>query len=166
MVKIEVEHGTYEGETLKEAQKLVTLGAKAFERKRKIDDANRKIAYLKAYANGYHALWRLAEKEPKFPNGWRVKLPASKYNSIRTTVDSFGRPWDTAVYEGEDGKAEAEHYRHRIDGIVWNGAGFDIIVFVHDTDTHEAKALAIGIHVDQIAFADIPGLLLEHFERD
>ena len=62
MVTIETEHGTFEGETLKDASKKARQAAQAAKKQAVKDEADRKIAYLRAKEHGYE-IYRVREEE-------------------------------------------------------------------------------------------------------
>ena len=159
MVTIETEHGTFEGETLKDASKKARQAAQAAKKQAVKDEADRKIAYLRAKEHGYE-IYRVREEKREMRRAWRLCPPGYKYASTTVTSDNnlAGELYDTAVWHGEHGKAESRHNGYRIFGTVENGAGFPMAVFLVCNTTNRVEAYAVGIEGTQIVFADLPGI--------
>lgn len=168
MVKIEVEHGTYEGETLEAAQKLLRKGErqarKDYELSLKRHDQAQQIANAKAY-QAWMFLHRHQHEGSSMPR-WSVKLPGSEYFRVKLGTDSFYKLTTQYTYDTETGRVVVDHYRDEVLGVVWNGGGWDIVTFIKNHHDEKVRAFSIGVWEGQFALSEIPGLELKHFERD
>lgn len=164
MIAIENDLGRFEAETEKEALALARKAKRAAEAKAKIDSANYELASLRAQANGYRIMERFATGP--CPNGWRIKSPESSYVKLDRRVNLAGECYHISTYDGEHGRAIGDHYGYRVEGIVWNGSGFDIAVFLRSISTGQLEAYAIGIQGESLALVGLPNITPEMFERD
>ncbi len=166
MFAIETGMGRFEADDEKAAKKLLRKAKKAADAKLKIDQAKSVLADLRAKANAYDVLSRVAEGNG-FPRGWRVKKPGDKFFKVKgeVVISGTNKIYDTAIYETENGTASFEHWGYRVNGILWNGAGFDEVTFLEDSEGRKFT-YAVGVEGDQVRLAEIPGVTIEMFEAE
>lgn len=168
MITIETEHGRFEADTEKDALRQVRAAKRAAAKQAKVDEQNRQTAYERAAVNGYAILSRLLD-QGHAPRGWRYCELGSRF-CMHTTekFTAFDKMYHEVRYETEWGNVTAEHWGHRLVGTVWNGAGFCICAFFQDIDhmDWEPTAIAVGVCEDQIAFRELPTIMISFFESE
>jgi len=158
-------NGTFEGDTMKEAQRLARAAARASKTAEKLLKANSEKAQMLANSNGYR-LYSLALRPAGPPRGIRFCSREKDYVSKRISQHYYpiGEEFQ---YSPETGDGIA--YRHNgytIHGIVENGGGFELAVVLRGcSDTEEWEFLAVGVVGISVAFANLPGLDWKVFDR-
>lgn len=166
-ITITNDHGTFAGETEKEALALARKAAKAAREKSRLDEANGKIAYLRAESAGFRIMSRMASGEG-FPRGWNYHRAGEQYVPWSITYrDSYSYGSVPVVtWHGEHGSAvSSDHYGYAFLGAIVNGAGFPLCVFLESrgADSGAIEAYAIGIEADQFAFVLLPNVSIDQF---
>lgn len=159
MVTIETEHGTYSGETMKEAQAEVRKGEREYAKRRKAEQADADVARLKATAVGYDMLVRIVEKEP-MPHGFRLKDGRHKEFADAVGYDGGAQ---TIRLSLPGGMVTIRLYVERVTAIVENGAGWDFVLFKTEGPGEPVKGYAIGGQGNQWSIRPLPGLTPDMF---
>lgn len=160
MFKIETEYGIFEAETEKEALKALAKGKKAHAKALAERQERSKLACLRADAIGYRFLRKMLKGE-SFPRGWTLAAPGGPYSAIR--LDNDGR---TTIFDCENGKFSDRFYGYTVISGVTNGSGYAMAFFLRDNSTGKIEAYALGAEGDVGAWVEVPGLTVEHFQRE
>lgn len=175
MVAIETEHGRFEAETEKEALKAARAAKRVAAAQQKQREADYKVAVLRAEANGYRILSRVATGN--VPRGWIYYRPTDRYSAVQVTVkvDCMGEhAYHEATYETDGGRLTVAHHGYTVDGVVADGAGFVMAVFLRENRRAEENSLcpvapegyAIGVEGESWCLRELPGVRPETFARE
>lgn len=163
MFKIETDYGTFEGETEKEALKLLAKGKKAHAKTEVERQERNKLACLRADAMAYKLLRRMLKGE-QFPRGWVCSAPGQPYSAIRQDALPDGRMGTRFVCE--DGEFVDRFYGYTVVSAVTNGSGYAMAFFLRCDSTGEVEAYAVGAEGSAGAWVEVPGLTVAHFQRE
>ena len=136
---------TIEADNYDEAIKQARKEKRAAKKQAKIDEENRNMAYLKAYAAlGQITRYMLDNDIPC--NVWE-HAPRAKTIRQNTIACQF----DTA-----EGEGEVEFYKYEPTRVFLDGAGYVVGVELRDMDTNTLSANAVGVHGGKVALIPIP----------
>jgi hypothetical protein len=165
MVKIETEHGTYTGETVKDAQRAMRKGEKAAEKERLARHERYQLAKLRADAEAYRMLCR------KAGNGftkWELARRGDKWCHVQVSDADTSYPRDVVKFEiAEATDRCAVHncgYSPKVLGVVTNAGGWSVGVFFQDS-AGAVELYALGANADTLAFSLVPGVTMEDFPK-
>ena len=157
MIVIETENGRFEGETEREALRLARKARRESAKREHLAAIARKRAYDRARCEGFNILARKLSGQG-FPRGWRF-IPAGDPHC--PTIERRGESLRRIVIETEDGRGELEFYKIEILGIVENGAGWAMGVFV--VNDGKTELWSVGADGSATAIAHCPGILPSEF---
>lgn len=164
MVTLETQHGRFEAETVKAAEKLAKKAAREAEKRDAAQYELRKVANVRAEAQAFR-LVRMKASENGIPRGWALRPAGTPHGTVtvrRGGDETYGD--DVLTIETEDGRGELHITRHSFVGHVENNAGWAIAVVllcdglerVYAVGTHEGQAAAEYMR-DMVTVMDFPG---------
>jgi hypothetical protein len=160
---------TVQGETEHEAAKLLRAARRKAAEEEKRRAALRVTAGLRAMATGFRVYDKLVENNPQydgriFPPGWEYAPRGSRWFPH---TESDGN-YDKLTIDSEHGRGVLSIYRRSwvVEGIVFNGAGFTMLVFIRDTDPPgKLYPHAVGVEEDEVVIERMEGLKPEMFRN-
>jgi len=162
---IVVDGVSYTGKSVREARNLARR-ASAKERKlREAASGAYSRATERAQSQGYNILSRVFNRD--VPPGWSVSLTGTAYGP-KERVES-GESGKISIFDTEAGRGEWGWPSTTIEvlGVLRNGAGYDIAVFVSSTDGVEAFSIGVARYgqddLSVARLASLPGVTLEYF---
>jgi hypothetical protein len=162
MYAIETHLGRFEADTEKQAKALLRKAEKAHKAQQDIDNRNYQLAYVRAQAQAYTIMERLAKGED-MPRGWRLKTITADSYCVQAVTRDFHTEWIVDV-----GNIRAQSHFHGAQPYEYieNGAGYCLALVFHNPKTGEQIFQAVGIEADQLAVVEIYGITAQHFERE
>lgn len=161
MFAIETDLGRFQGETEREAKRLLHKAIREAKKREREIESLRKTARERAESAAYGFYERLHRNgQDNWPRGWRLITASENCWSCR-------RVWDESVHhtvwhiESEDGRAVCDVY----DGVthcVENGAGYCIAVAIPKQD---AELFAVGVCGEVGCWVPMPGIKAEWFRE-
>ncbi len=167
MYAIETTLGRFEAETEKQAKALLRKASKAYEAKRDLDYKNYQLAHVRAQAQAYAFMERLAKGETTMPRGWRIKPIDSEAYCVREVYADHRAEW---IVETGYGKAQSHFHGSIPREYIEAGNGYCLGLVFRNANLNspaygERIFYAVGIEADQVAIAEIHGLSVEAFPR-
>jgi len=163
MYAIETHLGRFEAETEKQAKALLRKAQKAWRTKNEIDAKNYRLAYVRAQAQAYEVMARLAKGETTMPRGWRMKPIDSTAYCVQTVTVDFHNEW---IVDTGNAKAQCDFHGAQPYEYIELGNGYCLGLVFRDHKTQERIFQAVGIEADQLAVVEIFGLTAAHFDRE
>lgn len=126
---IETELGRFEGETEREAKKLLRAAKKEADAQRTIATSRRHMASLHAAVQAATIMDFFIEGAA--PCGWRF-YPAGHENAARVVYDDEGEYRADLIVDTKWGRTNIELYRPELVGSLMDGSGYTIAVWLQD----------------------------------
>lgn len=162
-MKLETDHGTFEGTTEAEVLRL----ARAADRKEKALARAREVDYQLAVSRAMVAGYRVysaALQKSGVPRAYRLMNPHAENaeNWLKERVSPLMRLYSTGDQvniQTENGTATAECTGYRCVGILENGAGWTLAVLLEDIDEPARHQLnAVGVAGEIVGMMAIDGI--------
>lgn len=167
MVKLETSAGTFEAETVREAERLAKRAAKLQAKQRAERESILEIARARAGLNGLRILRWKAEDGYRPRWTWKPKtVPADRCAlKIELDVDGpAGFPMDKIEIDTEHGKGVFHVYRNSYAGYVENGSGYVVLIALQ-ADGETMQFYAVGAN-DGLAECElVPGIQVSDFRE-
>jgi hypothetical protein len=161
----------------KAAKKALSAAIRKQREQAKIDRANSDLAMLRAQSSGWNVLHRKLTTNEAFPKGWRRYQPGAKYARSLVFPDKDDVIDGHTKVSTRDGYASVNTYAREIVGVVTDGSGWVIVVFMRDKtyssslsggyysdESQPVSAWAVGACEGQYHLAELPGIHENDFE--
>ncbi len=165
---IEVDGLRVEGETERDAKRLLRKAQKEKEAAECLRQDRRERARVYAESEGYKVLYRLADRGDMACH-WSLYRPGDKYAPFRAgTADSWDGKVRSHTLQMKGGDAVLEHGPGYFHGCVSGMSGQVFIVFFRDPSrpSDAVDAYAVGHYEGEIGMVSLPGIRPEMFDRE
>ena len=160
MYKIETELGVFEGETEKDAKKLLRAAKRKADKRAEIDRADGEMARLKSAAAGFKHLTNLRE-DRRAPHSCIVRKGEDEFPVVRD--ENNDRQFWTTIepYTKNGDETRLETYAYEPVAALWNVNGVVELIWTRDIDRPDdpLTCLAVAVHGRQVGWQYMPAEL-------
>lgn len=163
MVTLETPYGKFEGDTVKDAQKLARKAEREGKKQEEIRAAKRTLARMRAEAQAFRIMRAKMTREDGLPRRWNFAVGGTQYREVSVTGGEDYYADQTLTVGTEDGRGSHGIYGARFVGDVCAGSGYTIAVVLRERGDDKDTVYAVGTNEGELVLESLPTVTLADF---
>jgi hypothetical protein len=165
MATLTTDHGTFQADTEKECLAMARKAKREAQKAEAQQHADYEQARLYADSAAYRVYRAIHRESESFPRAWELARPDSRWFPSCEHDYSSGKV--SITLDTEHGRAIVDSYCWEPVGVVFNVAGWAMLLFVEDkcSKEHPISAYAVGVRNGVYALDDMPGVTMDQFRE-